>query len=126
MKLCVPVQDNNGLDSQVSLHFGSAPFFLLLDSETTQFETLRNNDEHHAHGMCHPVGVLNGASVDAVIVGGIGRRALEGLNSAGITVYRGTEGSVQHILDAVVHNTLEEMTADGACAGHGGGECDPH
>jgi len=126
MRLCVPVQDNNGLDSQVSLHFGSAPFFLLLDSETTQFETLKNNDEHHAHGMCHPVAALNGASVDAVVVGGIGRRAIEGLNSAGIKVFQGTEGSVQDILEAAVNNTLEEMTADGACAGHGEQGCGSH
>lgn len=126
MKLCVPVQDNNGLDSQVSLHFGSAPFFLILDSETTQFETVKNNNEHHAHGMCHPVEAPNGASVDAVVVGGIGRRAIEGLNSAGITVYLGTEGSVQHILDAVINNTLEEMAADGACAGHGEQGCGSH
>ncbi|MFC2095577.1 NifB/NifX family molybdenum-iron cluster-binding protein [Candidatus Bipolaricaulota bacterium] len=125
MKLCIPVQGNKGLDSKVSMHFGSAPFFLLVDSETSQFELVENHDEHHAHGMCHPVGALNGASVDAVVVGGIGRRAIEGLNAAGIKVYRSSEGSAQHILDAAVHETLEEMTADGACAGHSNGCSSP-
>ena len=119
MKLCVPVQDNNGLDSQVSLHFGSAPFFLLLDSDSTQFEIVTDHDEHHAHGNCHPIGALNGASVEAVVVGGIGRRAIEGLKAAGITVFRSAEGSARQILEAVQHDTLKEMTVEGACAGHG-------
>lgn len=126
MKLCIPVQNSSGLGSKVSLHFGSAPFFLLLDSETAQFEITENSDEQHAHGMCHPVGALNGSSVEAVVVGGIGRRAIEGLNAAGIKVYRGTEGTAQQVLDAVLHNTLEEMTSDAACAGHGEHGCSSH
>ena len=31
MKLCVPVQNQDGLDSAVSLHFGSAPYFLFFE-----------------------------------------------------------------------------------------------
>jgi predicted Fe-Mo cluster-binding NifX family protein len=126
MKLCIPVQARNGLDSKISLHFGSAPFFLFLDSETAQFEIVMNSDEHRAHGMCTPTGVLNGASVEAVVVGGIGRRAIEGLNAAGIKVYRGTEGTARQILDAVLHNALEEMTPDAACASHGEHGCNSH
>lgn len=125
MKLRIPVQVDNGLDSKVSLHFGSAPFFLLLDSETAHFEILKNSDEHHAHSMCHPVGALNAASVVGVVAGGIGR-AIEGLNAAGIKVYRDAEGSARQVLDAAPHNTLEEMTPDAARAGHGEQGCSSH
>ena len=34
MKICIPVNENNGVDSSVSAHFGSAPFFMIVDSDT--------------------------------------------------------------------------------------------
>jgi len=34
MKLCIPISEDRGLDSPICGHFGSAPAFLLVDTET--------------------------------------------------------------------------------------------
>lgn len=51
MKVCVPVQENKGLDSVAYDHFGSAPFFLIHDLESNETQIIQNGDLHHAHGM---------------------------------------------------------------------------
>ncbi|MBE0616935.1 MAG: diguanylate cyclase, partial [Proteobacteria bacterium] len=67
MKVCFPVDDNQGLESSVFGHFGSAPCFLVVDTETAQVAEVINRDLQHAHGACSPVKALGGHSVDAVV-----------------------------------------------------------
>lgn len=88
MKLCIPVEINEALNSIVYGHFGSAPLFLIVDSEALTVEPLTNHDEHHVHGACNPLKALAGRTVDAVIVGGIGAGAVRGLRQSGIVVDR--------------------------------------
>jgi len=68
--------------------------------------------------------VLDGESVDIVIVGGIGRGAILGLNNSGIKVYQSKDGSVQDNIEALEAGKLNELTSQNACGGHGhGGGC---
>ena len=62
---------------------------------------------------------LDGRTVDAVIVGGIGMRAINGLNAAGIRVYRSVEGTVRSNIDALKLGALVEITPGSACGRHG-------
>ena len=86
MKICVPVEVNNGLESRPFGHFGSAPMFVVCDLESGDLSTINNGDLGHEHGMCQPIKALAGNVVDAVIVGGIGQGAIAKLNSMGIKV----------------------------------------
>jgi predicted Fe-Mo cluster-binding NifX family protein len=119
MKTCVPVQENKGLESVAFGHFGSAPFFIVHDTDTGDTVAVENGNTHHAHGACNPMQALSGRSVDTLIVGGIGMRAVMGLNAAGIKVYRSAEGTVKTNIDALKRGALEEITPEGACGGHG-------
>ena len=94
MRICFPTDDPRGLDSVVFSHFGSAPGFVVVDTESQGIEELNNGDLHHVHGMCQPLKALGGLSVDAVAVGGIGMGALMKLQGMGITVYRAQAGTV--------------------------------
>ena len=38
MKIAFPTQDNKGLESAVYSHFGSAPFFVVVDAENGELE----------------------------------------------------------------------------------------
>ena len=49
MRIAFPVQVDEGLDSQVYGHFGSAPSFVILDSTSGEHQTINNTDAHHAH-----------------------------------------------------------------------------
>ena len=126
MKIAIPVADYRGLESPVYGHFGSAPVFALVDSETMAIEPVGNRDHGHVHGACSPLKALAGAKPDAIIVGGIGMGALLGLRAAGMKVYRCTEGTVTDAVRLLTDNKLEEIDDKGACAGHGGGHTCHH
>ncbi len=124
MKIAFPAQENIGMESIVYSHFGSANFFIIVDSKTNEIEVVGNNDLNHAHGKCQPLVALGGKTVDAVVVGGIGKGALQKLNEEGITTYRAVEGTVSENLDLIKSGKLLEFSMDLTCSGHQGtGEC---
>jgi len=127
MKIAFPVQQDQGFESQVYGHFGTAPYFVIVDSETGVHETSTNNDVHHLHGQCQPMKALAGNPVDAVVVGGIGGGALMGLQSRGVRVFRAVEGSVKQNLEFIKTGKLPEFSVNMTCAGHHGqGGCQHH
>ena len=122
MIIAFPTHEDKGLESPVYGHFGSAPRFIIVDSERGSFEVLENGDLEHRHGRCQPLNALGGRQVDAVVVGGIGGGALSGLNAAGITAYRAVDASVAENLKLIQAGFLPVFTLDQTCAGHGSGE----
>lgn len=115
MKICFPVNSNEGMNSIPYGHFGSAPMFLVCDSETKEVKVLNNGDLNHEHGMCQPIKALSGEVVDAVVVGGIGQGAIVKLGSMGIKVYRAAEGSVAHNLNLFNEGKLTQFPANHSC-----------
>lgn len=124
MKVCFPVQRDEGIESIVYNHFGSAPMFVVVDTETNAASTIRNKDQHHAHGACNPIQALNNQKIDAVVVGGIGAGALSRLNQNGIKVYRAQTATIKENITLFAAKKLPEYALQGCCGGHGpGGAC---
>jgi predicted Fe-Mo cluster-binding NifX family protein len=124
MKICYPTETLQGLESQVYGHFGSAPGFVIVETETLGVEEIKNGDQHHAHGMCQPLLARGGRKVDGVVVGGIGMGALMKLNGQGVAVFRALEGTVRQNLQMIQDGKLPQFTAEHTCAGHAqGGGC---
>ncbi len=119
MKICIPTLGSKGLDEQVSEHFGSAPFFTVIDLDSNGIEIINNQNQHHSHGQCHPMASLTGKGINGVVCGGMGRRAVELLNSDGIKVYLGNGSTVRNVVEEYKRGNLEELSAEGACGGHG-------
>jgi len=126
MKIAFPTQENKGMDSPVHGHFGSAHYFVVVDTEEDSTDTVENPDRDHLHGHCQPMKALNGRKVDAVVVGGIGGGALRKLLMEGVKAYRAAEGSVQDNLELLTSGKLPLFTPDQTCAGHGIGDSCPH
>lgn len=121
MRIAFPVIEDRGLESPIYSHFGSAPFFMVLDSANDALEALSNTDAHHIHGQCQPLKALGGTAVDMVVVGGIGAGALMKMQDQGIRVFRAVEGSVAENLDLLKSGKLPEFSANMTCSGHHGG-----
>jgi predicted Fe-Mo cluster-binding NifX family protein len=119
MNVCIPVNEDLGLSSPVCSHFGSAPFFMVVDTETGVCRAISNNNQHHAHGMCQPLAALEGETLGGIVVGGIGMGALNRLLMAGLQVYRAQHPTVELTLAAFNAGQLEPMTPAGACGHHG-------
>jgi predicted Fe-Mo cluster-binding NifX family protein len=119
MKVCFPVKEVMDLESEVYGHFGSAPAFVLVDTETEDVSSVGNSDMHHQHGMCNPIGALGGKPVDVVVVGGIGGGALMKLQRSGIKVYRAAAYSVKENLELFRSGELPEFLPGHTCGSHG-------
>ncbi len=118
MKICFPVQKDEGMDSTVYNHFGSAPAFVVVDTHTNSHSTIKNNDQHHVHGACNPLKALDNREVDAVVVGGIGAGALTKLNQMGIAVHKSQAATIRENLALHAAQSLPELTMQGCCGGH--------
>jgi predicted Fe-Mo cluster-binding NifX family protein len=121
MKVCFAVQENEGINSTVYNHFGSAPAFVVVDTEADKSIAINNRDMNHAHGACNPVEAIGGQQIDAVIVGGIGAGALMKLNAEGIKVFRSVASTIKENLVLLTEKKLPEMTMRQSCRGHQGG-----
>jgi predicted Fe-Mo cluster-binding NifX family protein len=121
VKIAIPVEDARGLESPVYGHFGSAPCFLVYDSGSGTASVVDNGQTAHEHGQCNPIAALAGHKVDALVTGGIGGRALELLQTAGIRVYQAAHaGTASQTLKSFQENSLEEITSSSCCShGHG-------
>ncbi len=118
MKICFPVQNDNGIESTVYNHFGSAPVFVVVDTDTNSVASISNRDQHHTHGSCNPMKALDNQKVDALVVGGIGAGALTRLNQMGITVHRSQGETIRENLSMFQDKRLPVLTVQGCCGGH--------
>jgi predicted Fe-Mo cluster-binding NifX family protein len=121
MNLCIPVDEDKGLHSQVCAHFGSAPAFMIVHTDSGSCRAIPNNNQHHGHGMCMPLQSLQGEHIDGMVVGGIGMGALNKLNAANIQVYISELATVAETVAAFKAGTLRLMQPNMACAHHGQG-----
>lgn len=126
MKVCFPVKDSPSLESEVYGHFGSAPAFVLVDTDTNNLKVIGNADQHHAHGMCSPLKALGGHNIDCVVVGGIGGGALTKLNQSGIRVYKAAAGTVSENLALFAAGSLSAFSPGHVCGGHADGSACSH
>ena len=132
MNICIPVTDDKGRESPVSAHFGSAPFFLVVDMEDGTCHAVSNRNLNHGHGMCQPLLSLAGERVEGMVVGGIGMGALGKLQAMNIQVYLSEFPTAAATVEAFKDGKLKAVTPQTACGHHGGqnstsaGSCHGH
>ena len=116
MKICLPTMNEDGLEAVISGHFGQAPFFTFVDTDSGEVTCEPNSGQHQGGpGQVTPAQLIASKGASTVICGGLGPRAVELLTGQGIQIFAGAEGTVQQALDAHGAGQLQEATADGAC-----------
>jgi predicted Fe-Mo cluster-binding NifX family protein len=121
-KLCIPTEDDSGLTGRISAHFGSAPWFTLVDSGTGAVRTTANREHSHQPGHCDAAESIFGLGVEAVVCSGLGRRAFHSMQRAGIQVYLTESPSVGEALEEFKLDILATLQEEQACSGgHGFG-----
>ncbi|HJO92735.1 MAG TPA: NifB/NifX family molybdenum-iron cluster-binding protein [Victivallales bacterium] len=121
MNICFPMESKDDYMEAVPYgHFGSAEKFVIFNTKNDGIKIVDNNNQHHAHGACNPLQALNNATVDAVVVGDLGARALMKLSALGIKVFSASKNSTlkEHI-ELFKKNKLIEITENSTCNGHG-------
>jgi predicted Fe-Mo cluster-binding NifX family protein len=121
MKIAVTAESNNGLESPVAQHFGHAPFFMLVDVENGEVCAVQGVANPFASG--HQPGQIPGfikqQSVDVILSGGMGGRAIEFFKQAGIKAATGASGTVRQALENYLGGTLKEAAPCDESVAHG-------
>ena len=103
------------LTSQVDPRFGRAKYLIVLDTESDEFTTLDNSQNLNARqgaGIQSAKKVIS-ESVEAVVTGHVGPKAMEALESARIQVYCGASGTAKDALQQLKSGQLESFSKSG-------------
>ena len=107
-KIALACEDNQGLDGQISQHFGRCPYYLLVDVEGDEIKKkdIVNNPyyENHVPGVVPQFISEQGANV--MIAGGMGPRAIDLFSNLGIEVVTGAVGNTGNVLQAYLKGEI--------------------
>ncbi|WIM44224.1 NifB/NifX family molybdenum-iron cluster-binding protein [Methanosarcina mazei] len=117
MKVCIPTKDNKGMDGTVEQHFGKAPSYTILDTETGEVSVIPNTSEHMG-GVDLPPEFLRKNGVEIMLCGGLGYKAVKMFESCGISVFVGAGGTVQDTIEAWRAGQFNNASAENTCAEH--------
>ena len=121
MRVAVSADDNNGLDSIVSPHFGRCPYYVLVDlegREAKQINAVANPYyDHHQRGQVP--GFIHSQEADVMLTGGMGRRALGLFEQYGIETVTGASGTVRYALERYLGGELRGAEPCRKSADHG-------
>ena len=117
MKVCVPTMNQGGVDDTVSPHFGRAPTFTIVDTETKEVELLPNTSEHMGGIKLAPE-IVSEAGAQIMLCSGLGSRAIQMFEQFGIEVFVGAAGTAKDMISAWKAGLLHEATDENACREH--------
>ncbi|MFT5728622.1 MAG: putative Fe-Mo cluster-binding NifX family protein [Desulforhopalus sp.] len=125
MRIAIPSNKPGGLEASRSDHFGHCDLFTIVDldenKEVKEVSVIANGD-HKAGGCMAPVELLHKAGITVIIVGGMGKRPMQGFAGVGIDVYFADKNSVKVVGEAVekfTNGKLPVMHTDQVCTGSG-------
>ncbi len=107
-RIFVPLMDDNGEDSEISLHFGHAPFFGLYDASVKKL-TIKENKLDHSDLSKSPVDqVIEAVDPTIIFVQDMGRRAVDLFTAKNILLKTGPYKTVGEMINNV--DKLEDLT----------------
>lgn len=111
MKICVSAVANS-LDARLDPRFGRCPYFVIVNSETMQFEAIPNM----ASGAMGGAGIqaaqtIANKGVKVVITGNVGPNAFQALSASGIKIVTGAFGTVREAVEKYKRGELRETGA---------------
>jgi predicted Fe-Mo cluster-binding NifX family protein len=109
MRIAVSVDDQHGLESAVSPHFGRCPFYVLADlgeREVKSLQTVINPffKQHQLRGIPR---FIHSYGAKVIITGGMGRRDIELFQKYGIEPVTGSVGTVAQVLKKYLDGSLK-------------------
>jgi len=111
---------SGNLEAQMDPRFGRCPYFVIVDSETMDFEAVPNT----ASGSMSGAGIQAAQTVaskgtEVLITGNVGPNAFQALSATGIKVVTGAFGNVREVIEKYKSGGLKE-TSSPTVRGHFG------
>ena len=96
------------MDAEVDPRFGRCRYFIIVDPNSMEFETVENNGAITGGGAgIATAQVIADKGVEAVLTGNCGPNAFQVLSAAGIKVVTGVSGKVRDIVQAYKTGNLQ-------------------
>jgi predicted Fe-Mo cluster-binding NifX family protein len=109
MKVIVSAQGDN-LEAPVSPVFGRCPIYLLVDTETFEFEAIPNPAMNQPGGAgIQAAQFVVSQGVEAVLTGNLGPNAFDVLQAASVPGYLAGQGTVRQAVEACRAGQLQRM-----------------
>jgi len=101
------------LDAPVDIRFGRCQYFIIVDSDTLEFEAIKNPNI----GLMSRAGMQSGKmmadrGVQIILTGNIGPNAFQTLSAAGIQIITGVTGVVRKAIRRFNSGQLQPVTRD--------------
>ena len=111
MKVCVSAVANS-LDASLDPRFGRCPYFVIVDSDSMQFEAVPNMASGATGGAgIQAAQIIANKRVKVVITGNVGPNAFKALSAAGIKIVTGAFGTVRESVAKFKRGELKEICA---------------
>jgi len=124
MKIAVSAVGNT-LEAQVDRRFGRCAYFLIVDSETLEFEAFSNEASSAMGGAgIQAAQMIAKKEAKVVITGNVGPNAYGTLSAAGIEIITGASGTIREAVEKYKKGELKKTGAP-TVKGHfgmGGGQ----
>ena len=117
MKIVIPTEDKEGLDSRVAEHFGRGNTYTFLDEKGKVIEIIDNTSEHMG-GLGLPPELMKEHGADVLLCRGIGPRALNLCKQFEIDVYVCQAETVKEIFELWKNNKIKKAGFDDVCEEH--------
>lgn len=115
MKICI-TSENNSLDSKLDPRFGRCQYFIIVDTDTLEFEAIKNPNVDAMGGAgIQSAQLLASKKVKSLITGNVGPNAFQTLQAAGIEVFTVASGTVKDVIEKYKKGELK--IASGASVG---------
>jgi predicted Fe-Mo cluster-binding NifX family protein len=109
MKICVTSQGDN-LNTEIDPRFGRANYFLIVDTDNMEIESLKNPYTQAGGGAgIQAAQLVANKNVGAVITGNIGPNSFQVLTEAGLSIISGVSGSVKSAIEKYKNGELKSV-----------------
>ena len=109
LRVAISADENRGLDSVVSPHFGRCPYFILIDLDGQEVRDVKGiSNPHYGHHQPGQVpGFIQSQGANVMLTGGMGRRAIGFFDQYGIQAATGAAGTVRLTLEQYLGGQLQ-------------------
>ncbi|MDD5070263.1 MAG: NifB/NifX family molybdenum-iron cluster-binding protein [Candidatus Omnitrophica bacterium] len=99
MKICI-TSEGSSLDSKVDPLFGRCRNFIIVDTDTLEFEAIVNpNIESMGGSGIQSAQFVASKKVKAVVTGNVGPNAFQTLQAAGIAIFTNASGTIKEAIE---------------------------
>jgi predicted Fe-Mo cluster-binding NifX family protein len=123
MKIAITAESNNGLDSIVAQHFGHSPYFILVDVVDGEVKAVNSvaNPFVNGHQPGQIPDFIQGQQANVMLSGGMGGRAIQFFEEAGVKTATGASGTVRQSLENYLGGKLTVAAPCDESVAHGHG-----